>query len=245
MKVIICKDERSFDIAGAWRIIGELLEKPDAVIGLCTGQTTINMYGIIAEIHKKYPFDVSLATLFNVDEYVNVPPDYAGSCYNTIYNQLVRPLGIREENFIMPSTMSDNFEAECLEFERRLAERDTPDLQILGIGMNGHIAMIQPGAPFESETWVSHLEADDEIRIRRETGVGPETELGGLTRGIRNIMQTRKIILIAKGPCKADIIGQALLGPVTTDVPASVLQLHPDCEVLLDEAAAAKVKDLL
>jgi glucosamine-6-phosphate deaminase len=145
----------------------------------------------------------------------------------------------------MPPIASNDFKTECLEFERRLAGRDTPDLQILGIGMNGHIAMIQPGAPFESETWVSPLEADDEIRIRRETGVGPETELGGLTRGIRNIMQTRKIILIAKGPRKADIIGQALLGPVTTDVPASVLQLHPDCEVLLDEAAAAKVKDLL
>jgi glucosamine-6-phosphate deaminase len=154
-------------------------------------------------------------------------------------------LGIREENFIMPPTMSDNFEAECLAFERRLAERDRPDLQVLGIGMNGHIAMIQPGAPFESETWVSPLEAGDEVRIRRETGLGPETKLGGLTRGIRNIMQTRKLLLIAKGPRKADIIGQALLGPVTTDVPASVLQLHPDCEVLLDAAAGSKVRGLL
>jgi len=245
MKVTICRDERSFDIAGAWRIMGKMLEKPDAVIGLCTGQTTINMFGIIEEIYKKYPFDASRLTLFNVDEYVNVPPDYAGSCYNTIYRQLVKPLGIAEKDFIMPPTLSNDFKAECLEFERRLAERDRPDLQVLGIGMNGHIAMIQPGTPFESETWVSHLEADDEIRIRRETGIGEETKLGGLTRGIRNIMQTRKLLLIAKGTRKADIIGQALLGPVTTDVPASVLQLHPDCEVLLDEAAAAKVKGRL
>jgi len=241
MKVTICRDEHSFDVAGAWRIIGQLLEKPDTLLGLCTGQTTINMFRIVMEIYEKYPFDISRLTLFNVDEYVGVPPDYPGSCYNTIFSQLVRPLNVPKENFIMPPTLSDDFGRECREFERRLAQRGRPDLQILGIGMNGHIAMIQPGTPFESETWVSHLEADDEVRIRRETGLGEQIKLGGLTRGIRNIMQTRKVILIAKGSRKADIIRQALLGPVTTDVPASVLQLHPDCEVLLDAAAAAKV----
>ena len=241
MKITICKDERSFDVAAAWRIIGQILEKPDAVIGLSTGATTINMHGIVAEIFGKYPFDVSRLTLFNVDEFINVPADYAGSCYNTIYNQLVRPLGIAAENFIMPPTISNDLVAECLLFERRLAERGGADLQLLGIGLNGHVGINQPGAPFESETWVSHLDPDYELRIRRETGIGPETKLGGLTRGIKNIMQTRKLILIAKGPHKADIIEEALLGPVTTDIPASVVQLHPNCEILLDAAAGAKV----
>jgi len=241
MKITICKDERSFDVVAAWRIIGQILEKPDAVIGLSTGQTTIHMHGIVAEIFEKYPFDVSCVTFFNVDEFINVPADYPGSCYNTIYEQLVRPLGIAAGNFIMPPTISDDLETECLEFERRLAERGGADLQMLGIGLNGHVGINQPGTPFESETWVSHLDADYEIRIRRETGIGPETKLGGLTRGIRNIMQTRKLILIAKGAHKADIIEQALLGPVTTDIPASVVQLHPNCEILMDAAAGAKV----
>jgi glucosamine-6-phosphate deaminase len=160
-----------------------------------------------------------------------------------ILNQLAAPLGISEENFIMPPTISDDFVAECILFEKRLAERGGADLQILGIGGNGHIGINQPGTPFESETWVSSMDPDFEARVRRETNVPPETVLGGLTRGIKNIMLTRKIILVAKGLHKAEIIEKAILGPVTTDIPASVLQLHPDCEILLDADAASRIKD--
>jgi glucosamine-6-phosphate deaminase len=112
---------------------------------------------------------------------------------------------------------------------------------MLGIGANGHIGINQPGTPFESETWVSPMDPDFEARVRRETQVPKETVLGGLTRGIRNIMHTRKIILIAKGAHKAEIIEKAILGPVTTDIPASVVQLHPNCEILLDAAAGARI----
>lgn len=139
--------------------------------------------------------------------------------------------------------MSDDFEAECKLFEKRLAERGGADLQMLGIGANGHIGINQPGTPFESETWVSPMDPEFEARVRRETNVPHETVLGGLTRGIKNIMHTRKIILIAKGAHKAEIIEKAILGPVTTDIPASVLQLHPNCEVLLDAAAASRIKN--
>ncbi len=241
MKITIAKDEHAFDIEAAWRIIGQMLEKKNAVIGLSTGQTTINMHGIVAAIYKQYPFDVSRITLFNVDELTNLPREYAGSCYTMIFNQLAGPLGIPEGNFIMPPTMSDDFEAEARLFERRLAERGGADLQMLGIGANGHIGINQPGTPFESETWVSPMDADFEARVRRETQIPPGTVLGGLTRGIKNIMQTRKLILIAKGAHKADIIRQAILGPVTTDIPASVVQLHANCEILLDAAAGSKI----
>ncbi|HMH22192.1 MAG TPA: glucosamine-6-phosphate deaminase [Puia sp.] len=241
MKITITKDEHAFDVAAAWRIIAQMLEKPAAVIGLSTGQTTLNMHNIVSAIYKQYPFDVSRITVFNVDELTNLPREYAGSCYTMILNQLAGPLGIPEENFIMPPTLSDDFEAEARLFERRLAERGGADLQMLGIGSNGHIGINQPGTPFESETWVSPMDPDFEARVRRETQVPPETVLGGLTRGIRNIMYTRKLILIAKGAHKADIIGQAILGPVTTDIPASVVQLHPNCEILLDAAAGSKI----
>ncbi|HEY0273941.1 MAG TPA: glucosamine-6-phosphate deaminase, partial [Chitinophaga sp.] len=113
--------------------------------------------------------------------------------------------------------------------------------QILGIGANGHIGINQPGTPFESETWVSPMDPDFEARVRRETQVPPETVLGGLTRGIKEIMHTRKLILVAKGAHKSAIIEQAILGPVTTNIPASVVQLHPNCEILLDAAAASKI----
>jgi glucosamine-6-phosphate deaminase len=243
MKITITKNEHEFDQIAAWRIISQILSKPDAVIGLSTGKTTMGMHNIVSEIFAKNPFDVSRITLFNVDELTNLPREYAGSCYTMILNQLANPLGIPEENFIMPPTMSDNFEAECILFEKRLTERGGADLQMLGIGGNGHIGINQPGTPFESETWVSPMDPEFEARVRRETQVPPETVLGGLTRGIKNIMHTRKLILIAKGRHKAEIIEKAILGPVTTDIPASVVQLHPDCEILLDADAASRIID--
>src|SRR5580698_940571 len=218
-----------------------MMEKKNAVIGLSTGQTTINMHGIVAAIYAQYPFDVSRNTLFNVDELTNLPREYAGSCYTMILNQLAGPLGIPQENVIMPPTLSDDFEAECRLFEKRLAERGGADLQMLGIGANGHIGINQPGTPFESQTWVSPMDPDFEARVRRETQVPAGTVLGGLTRGIKNIMQTRKIVLIAKGAHKAEIIEKAILGPISMDIPASVVQLHPNCEILLDADAGARI----
>lgn len=241
MKITITANEQQFDETAAWRIIAQILEKRDAVIGLSTGQTTIGMHRIVSDIHSQYPFDVSQVTFFNVDELTNLPREYAGSCYTMIKTQLVGPLGIAEENFIMPPTLSDDFEAEARLFEERLAARGGADLQMLGIGSNGHIGINQPGTPFESETWVSPMDPDFEARVRRETQVPEHTVLGGLTRGIRNIMHTRKLVLVAKGAHKAEIIEKAILGPVTTDIPASVVQLHPNCEILLDASAAERI----
>ncbi len=241
MKITITKNEKEFDETAAWRIIAQILNKSNAVIGLSTGQTTIGMHRIVSQIHAQYPFDVSRITLFNVDELTNLPREYTGSCHTMILNQLSGPLGIPEENFIMPPTMSDDFEKECRLFEQRLAERGGADLQILGIGANGHIGINQPGTPFESETWVSPMDPDFEARVRRETKVPDHIVLGGLTRGIKNIMHSRKLILVAKGAHKAEIIEKAILGPVTTDIPASVIQLHPDCEILLDAAAGERI----
>lgn len=244
MKITIAKNEREFDVMAAWRIIGQMLEKPDSVIGLSTGQTTINMHAIVSEIHASYPFDVSRITLFNVDELTNLPREYSGSCFTMIRNQIAGPLGIPDENFIMPPTLSDDFEGECVLFEKRLAERGGADLQMLGLGANGHIGINQPGTPFESETWVSPMDPDFEARVRRETNVPDDIVLGGLTRGIRNIMHTRKLILIVKGAHKAEIVEKAVSGPITTDIPASVVQLHPNCEILLDAAAASRLKGI-
>ena len=242
MKITIAKNEKEFDVTAAWRIIAQMLEKPNSVIGLSTGQTTINMHAIVSHIHTQYPFDVSRITLFNVDELTNLPREYSGSCYTMILNQIAGPLGIPEENFIMPPTLSNDFEAEAILFEKRLSERGGADLQMLGLGANGHIGINQPGTPFESETWVSPMDPDFEARVRRETKVPDNIILGGLTRGIKNIMHTRRLILVVKGLHKAEIVEKAILGPVTTDIPASIVQLHPNCEILLDADAASRLK---
>ena len=238
LKITIAKSEYDFDRMAAWRIIGEMLTNPQAVIGLSTGQTTGNMHRIVSEIFNLHPFDVSQVSLFNVDELTNLPREYKGSCYTMIKDQIAGPLGIPEGNFIMPPTLSDDFETECRIFQAELERRGGIDLQMLGLGMNGHIGINQPGTPFESETWVSPMDADFEKRVREETNTPPEHELGGLTLGIKNIMHARKIVLIAKGERKAEIVKQMLEGAVTTYIPASVLQLHPNCEFLLDANAA-------
>lgn len=244
MKVTIARDEHEFDVMAAWRIIGQMLAKPDSVIGLSTGETTKNMHAIVSDIYGKYPFDTSRVTLFNVDELTNLPRSYAGCCYTMIAEQIARPLHIPEERFLMPPTIAADYEAECRKFQKALEDAGGIDLQMLGLGMNGHIGINQPGTPFGSETWVSPMDPIFEARVRKETGVAPEHELGGLTLGVRTIMHARRIVLIAKGAHKAEIVRKMLKEPVTEDVPASVLQLHPNCEFLLDAAAAKYVTDL-
>lgn len=244
LDIRIMRTEEEFDIAAAWEIIGQMLRKPHSVIGLSTGQTTIHMYAIVSGIYSRYPFDTSRVTLFNVDELTNLPRSYKGCCYTMIKEQLADPLGIPEERFLMPATISDDYAAECEKFQRAIEARGGADLQMLGLGYNGHIGINQPGTAFGSETWVSPMDPVFEERVRRETGVGPEHELGGLTLGIRTIMHTKRIILIAKGGHKAEMVEKMLKGPVTEDIPASVLQLHPDCTFLLDAAAGRCVEDM-
>ena len=174
LHVTIMKDEAAFDNAAAWRIISAKVSNPQAVIGLSTGQTTKNMHRMVSEIFAKNPFDVSGITLFNVDELTNLPRSYSGCCYTMIKDQIAGPLGIPEKNFIMPPTISDDFPRESAAFQKALEDRGGIDLQMLGLGANGHIGINQPGTPFGSETWVSPMDPIFEARVRKETGVPPE-----------------------------------------------------------------------
>lgn len=239
MKITITKNETAFDHTAAWRIIREILSNPQAVIGLSTGKTTKNLHLLISEIYKAHPFSVSEITFFGVDEVTNVPREYAGACYTMLKNEIIDALGIEEKNFIMPPTFSSDFPKECRIFQEAIEKRGGIDLQILGLGTNGHLGFNQPGTPFERETWLSKMDEELEVRIRKETNSSADKELGGLTLGIKNIMQARKIILVAKGISKAAIVKEMIEGPVTTDLPASILQLHPHCECLLDTESAS------
>ncbi|MDH6304911.1 glucosamine-6-phosphate deaminase [Parabacteroides sp. PF5-5] len=239
MKITVTINEQAFDNVAAWRIIGEILNKPKAVIGLSTGQTTHNMHVLISRIYQENPFDISQTTFFGVDEVTNVPREYKGACYTMLKDQLIDTLGVKDNYFIMPPTLSDDFTKECKLFQDQLKERGGIDLQVLGLGTNGHLGFNQPRTPFERETWLSKMDEVLEARIRKETNTPDNKELGGITLGIRNIMQARKILLVAKGKSKAEIVQKMLEGPITTDVPASILQLHPNCEFLLDQEAAS------
>jgi glucosamine-6-phosphate deaminase len=238
MKITIARSEAEFFQLGARRILDEMRRTPKAVIGLATGRTTTGIHAAAADLYRQAPFDISGIVVFAMDEITNVSREFAGSCYDMILRQIVRPMGIPLDNFIMPPTRSDDFAAEARLFEQRIAERGGVDLQFLGIGENGHLGFNQPGTPFESTCWHSRMDSQLEARIRRESQTPDEVFLGGLTLGIANIMQSRKIVLAANGTHKASIVATALNGPVTPSVPASVLQHHPDCEFILDPAAA-------
>ncbi len=239
MKITVTSSESEFHSRVAWRIVEQALRRPESVIGLSTGRTTGGVHRSLAEIHAGHPFDVSRMTVFNLDEVTGVDREYFGSCYYMILHEVVLPLGIPMEHFLMPPTRSDDFARECTDFEHAIAARGGIDLMVLGIGENGHLGFNQPGTPFGQTTWLSRMDKDLDTRIRRETNSSAEADLGGITIGIRNIMHSRRIVLAANGARKAAIVRAALQGPVDPSVPASVLQLHPDCEVILDSAAAA------
>jgi len=235
-KITIAADEAAFDRIAAWRVVAEALKNPRAVVGLSTGRTTAGMHARISDIYRTAPFDTSRLTIFGVDEVTGVPRDYAGACYTMLRTELVDTLA--PGNFIMPPTESDDWARECRDFERAIAERGGIDLQVLGLGVNGHLGFNQPGAPFGAAARVAEMDPELEARIRRETASPDDKHLGGITLGIGSIMHARRILLVAKGESKAEIVRQIIEGPVTEAVPGSVLQLHPACEFLLDRAAA-------
>lgn len=239
MKTTICDNESRFDSTAANRIIAQVMSKPDSVIGLSTGRTTNAMHHIVGRLYGEMRFDVSKVTFFGLDEVVGVDRMYAGACYAMLHSELIDALGLDDSQLLMLPTRSDDFGRDCRDFRRWLCERGGIDLLILGLGENGHLGFNQPGTPFCQEAWVTDMDAQLEERIRRETATPADVWLGGVTLGLKDIMHARHIVLVAKGARKAETVRRMLEGDITPDCPASLLQLHPSCEFLLDKDAAA------
>lgn len=245
MKITIAKSEEEFDLLAGWKIVTQMITKTDSVIGLSTGETTKGMHKVVSDIYSKFPFDTSQITLFGQDEFVLVPNDFPGTCSNDLHRQIVDPINIREENFIGPDPYSMEVEKESIEFEKELQTRGGIDLLMLGVGMDGHLGMNLPGTSFDTLAHFTKLSGELESRTRKLNNYPEPNPLGGITLGIRSIMNIKHIVLVAKGVHKAEIIKRALFENITTDVPASILQLHPSCEVLLDPKAGSLISDLI
>lgn len=241
MKISIANSQEQFDITAARRIVDQICHRPDSVIGLSTGRTTGNIHRKVCEIHSELNFDVSRVTFFGLDEVTGVDREYSGACYKMLLTEIIEGLGVEMKNFIMLPTRSNDFETACREFVSEIENRGGIDLLILGLGENGHLGFNQPGSQFNGGACTSTMDSRLEERIRRETATPDNVTLGGVTLGIRDIMHARRIILVANGDNKADIVKEMLCGPITTDVPASILQLHPDCEFIFDSKAASKI----
>lgn len=233
-------DTQSFDAIAADRIVRQIINKPDSVIGLSTGRTTGAMHRILASRIVDENIDVSRVTFFGLDEVTGVDPSFPGACVAMLKNELIDKIGYKDCDFLMLPTSSDDFGRSCREFADALKNRGGIDLLVLGLGENGHLGFNQPGSPFGCTARVTDMDPALYSRLCAESG---RTGLRGATLGIKDIMHARHILLVAKGANKTQIAARMLLGPVSEDVPASVLQLHPSVEFLLDPLAAAGIPD--
>lgn len=237
----IAENEHIFDQTAASRVTDQIISKPDSVIGLSTGRTTGNMHRLIAGRCRKGDIDTSQVTFFGVDEITDVPREYYGSCYRMIRSEMLDQMDFDDKNFLMLPTLSDDFDQACKDFVKEIERRGGIDLLILGLGENGHLGFNQPQSPYEKDAWVTDMNPELLDRVRRE--VGENGDYKGITLGLQMIMNSRRIILVAKGAHKANAVKLMLKGNVSTDFPASLLQRHPDCEFLLDSAAASLLNE--
>ncbi len=238
MRIVIEQTEEEVDAAAAREVARQLLLRPESVLGLSTGGTVMGLHRALVRLHRDCGVSFAGTVTFNVDEYAGMAPGHPGSCRYRIFEQLLNLVDIRHENCHLPDGEAEYFEREARVYEQRIEQAGGIDLQILGIGMNGHIGFNEPGTPFERDAHVaviSERSLSDKAEFYRKAGFAPQK---AITLGIRSIMRARKILLVAKGAAKREIMEKTLYGPVTPDVPASVLQLHPDTVVIMDGAAA-------
>ena len=226
----------------AARIIADAIRnKPNLVLGLATGGTPVGCYQELIRMHKEEELDFSRVITFNLDEYIGLSPTHPQSYRHFMDENLFHHINIKIENTHVPNALTDDPQKTCQEFEEAIKASGGIDLQLLGIGSNGHIAFNEPGSPFDSRTRVVNLSErtiKDNARFFKSIDEVPRQ---ALSMGMGTIMEVRKIILLASGVGKAEAVTKSVEGPITTDVPASILQRHPNCIFILDEEAASKL----
>jgi glucosamine-6-phosphate deaminase len=225
----------------AAEVVAEVLRtEPRPVLLLPTGATPLGMYRSLIDMHAEEGLSFSGATFFNLDEYLSLPPDHPASYRRYMEENFYCCVDADLDRVYVPNGSAPDPEAECARYEWAIREAGGADLCVLGIGRNGHIGFNEPGASFDSRTRVVRL-AESTRRVNAgdfESNRAPER---ALTVGMSTIFESKKILLLASGENKADAVAEAVKGPVTEEVPASVLQRHPDTTLLLDREAASKL----
>jgi glucosamine-6-phosphate deaminase len=242
MEVCIQKSYDEMSRAAAKDVADILNAKPNAVLGMATGSTPLGVYQELVKMHRRGEIDFSHVTTFNLDEYVGLPITHAQSYHHFMHENFFRHVNIPPQNIHIPSGTTTNYRAFCEWYEKRIVECGGIDLQILGIGSDGHIAFNEPGSSLSSRTRLKTLAKqtiDDNARFfeRRE-----DVPIYAITMGVGTILEARQILLLANGAKKAEAVAAAVEGPVTAMITASALQLHPWVRAYLDDAAASRLK---
>jgi glucosamine-6-phosphate deaminase len=237
MRVIVEPDAEGVARTAARFVARLVRRKPGCMLGLATGGTPLGMYRELIRMHREEGLDVSHIVTFNLDEYVGLGPTHPQSYRRFMQENLFDHLNVDPRNTHVPDGRALDFDAFCQQYERMIAEAGGIDLQVLGIGSDGHIAFNEPGSSLGSRTRLKTL-TEETIRDNARFFGGPEhVPRLAITMGVGTILESRQCLLLACGPSKARAIRDTIEGPVTAQVTASALQLHRDVIAVVDEEA--------
>ena len=236
MRIIRTKDYAEASAVAAEIMAAQIILKPDSVIGLATGSTPCGMYANLVEKCKN-GLDFSAVTTVNLDEYVGLPAEHEQSYRKFMNTNLFDHVNIKPENTNLPNGMAEDPEAECVRYEALINSLGGVDMQLLGIGHNGHIGFNEPSDRFVCDTNCITLTARTIEANSRFFSSADEVPKRALSMGIRTILRAKRILLLITGTDKAEILKKAVYGPVTPEVPASILQMHPDVTLVADADA--------
>lgn len=235
--VAVFEDYDRMSIRVAQLFARHLLKRPDTTLGFATGETPKRFYKRLIELHDRGLIDFQQMTAFNLDEYYPIDPEHPKRFERYMNQHLYDNVNVDPGCVHIPDGTTDHPEREARRYEERIHAEDGIDLQLLGIGENGHIGFNEPGSHWDSETRVVSLASRTRERYANQSEHVPDQ---AITMGIKTIMQSKRIVLMSSGTRKAEIVSRALEGPVTREVPASILQLHPNLQVCLDRDAASQ-----
>jgi glucosamine-6-phosphate deaminase len=242
MNIIKFQSDEDFVQTGANLIASLLQSNPKAILGLATGSSPVGVYAKLVEMHQKGLVSFSKASSFNLDEYISLPVDHPQSYRSFMNEHLFNHIDIDPGMTHIPNGNAADMEVECLAYDKMLEEHGPVDLQILGIGSNGHIGFNEPDANLNSNTHVVDLLEDTLEANARFFDTLDDVPKQAVTMGIGAILKARQILLLVRGAGKAEAIRNAVEGPITTQCPASLLQSHPNVIVLVDEGAGKWLK---
>lgn len=241
MKVYKVKDYQEMSRKAANVISAQVIMKPDCVLGLATGSTPIGTYKQLIDWYNKGDLDFSEVKSVNLDEYKGLSKDNDQSYYYFMYNNLFKHINIKLENTNVPDGTEPDSDKECSRYDDVINSLGGADLQLLGLGHNGHIGFNEPDESFAKTTHCVDLQESTIEANKRFFADINDVPRQAYTMGIKTIMQAKKILLVVSGEDKAEILREVLTGPITPKVPASILQLHNDVIVVADEAAMSKM----
>jgi glucosamine-6-phosphate deaminase len=242
MEIIIQPDPELASLTAA-RIVARIVsDDRRTVLGLATGKTPLRLYAELAKMHRDESLDFHRVTTFNLDEYVGLPPEHPSSYHSFMNEHLFRHINIDTERAHIPNGMTDDIPETCSRYERDIRESGGIDLQILGVGRHGHIGFNEPSSSLASRTRIKTLTEMTRSDNAEEFGGVENVPRHVITMGIGTIMDSGMCLLLAFGKRKAAAVAQAVEGPVSAMVPASVLQMHEHATVVADEGAASELR---